>query len=158
MNTKLKHLKLALLLGEDGECNLASPVAPIWTKSGLRKFIVFLYIQDSATKQKRTHCITARRGNAGALMKAHWKCLRVPKRNAIKSLTTRRVLSGECSENDDSPSDGVRGIEVRSLLHLLNGVPLCMWYHPESYVRRRSEEVWQSQKDERICHSPDKTR
>ena len=67
MYTKLKALKLALILGEDGECNLASPVMPIWTKSGLRKFLVSLYTQNSARKQKRTHCIRARWENAGAL-------------------------------------------------------------------------------------------
>ena len=78
--------------------------------------------------------------------------------SATVSLDTRCVLSGECSENDDSPSDGVRGIEVRSLLHLLNGVPLCMWYHPESYTYRDIEEIWQSQKDERTRHSEDKAR
>ena len=78
--------------------------------------------------------------------------------SASESLETRCVLSGDCSEDGDSPSDGVRGIEIRSLLHLLNGVPLCIWYHPESYTYRDIEEIWQSRKDERTRHSEDKAR
>ena len=61
--------------------------------------------------------------------------------SANESLETRCVLPGECPEGDDSLSDGVRGIEVRSLLHLLNGVPLCMRYHPGSYTYRDVEEI-----------------
>ena len=73
MNTKLKHLKLALLLGEDGECNLASPVTPIWTKSGLRNFLVYISFCNEAEEN-------------ALYDSASWKCWRADE-SALEMLT-----------------------------------------------------------------------